>query len=277
MKIQYLGTAACEGIPAIFCDCDVCTKSRSLGGRNLRTRSQALIDDTLLVDFPPDTYMHALQYGISLTSIHACLITHNHTDHLYAPEVENRKPGFCHTDEDALTFYGTAPACRDIEHILCEAQMESHERIRVQEIEAFVPFTVQDYTVTPLEANHDPRTQPVIFIIEKEKECLLYANDTGYFPESTWSYLEKNRPLFSLISLDCTEAMTGLRSGHMSLEAVRDVRQRLLEQGNASANTTFVLNHFSHNGRITHDDLVPLAQAEGFVVAYDGMVWKTGI
>lgn len=186
--------------------------------------------------FPSDTYMHSLQYGISLTSIHACLITHNHSDHLYAPEVENRKIGFCHTEEDALTFYGTAPACRDIEHILCEARMESHERIRVQEIEAFVPFTVQDYTVTPLEANHDPRTQPVIFIIEKEKECLLYANDTGYFPESTWSYLEKNRPLFSLISLDCTEAMTGLRSGHMSLEAVRDVRRRLLEQGNASEN-----------------------------------------
>lgn len=74
--------------------------------------------------------------------------------------------------------------------------MESHERIRVQEIEAFVPFTVQDYTVTPLEANHDPRTQPVIFIIEKEKECLLYANDTGYFPEAPGLILRKTDRCF---------------------------------------------------------------------------------
>lgn len=60
MKIQYLGTAAAEGIPAIFCECDTCKKARSLGGRNIRTRSQAIIDENVLIDFPADTYMHFL-------------------------------------------------------------------------------------------------------------------------------------------------------------------------------------------------------------------------
>lgn len=56
MKITYLGTAAAEGIPALFCSCDVCKKSMELGGRNIPTRSQAIIDDTLPIDFPCDTY-----------------------------------------------------------------------------------------------------------------------------------------------------------------------------------------------------------------------------
>ena len=69
MKIQYLGTAAAEGIPAIFCECENCRKSRMAGGRNIRTRSQALIDDRLLIDFPADTYMHFLQYNVPLAKI----------------------------------------------------------------------------------------------------------------------------------------------------------------------------------------------------------------
>lgn len=55
MKIQFLGTAAYEGIPAMFCQCEQCNTARKRGGKNLRTRSQALIDGKLLIDFPADT------------------------------------------------------------------------------------------------------------------------------------------------------------------------------------------------------------------------------
>lgn len=58
MKIKYLGTAAYEGIPSLFCRCETCEKSRREGGRNLRSRSQALVDDELLLDFPADTVWH---------------------------------------------------------------------------------------------------------------------------------------------------------------------------------------------------------------------------
>ena len=43
MNIQYLGTAAAEGWPAPFCACPVCSYARAARGRNLRTRTQALI------------------------------------------------------------------------------------------------------------------------------------------------------------------------------------------------------------------------------------------
>ena len=83
MKIQYLGTAAAEGYPALFCQCDSCERARELGGKDIRTRCQALVDDKILIDFPADTYMHALLHGFCLDKIETCLITHNHSDHLY--------------------------------------------------------------------------------------------------------------------------------------------------------------------------------------------------
>ena len=58
MKIKYLGTAAAEGVPAIFCRCEVCRKSKAAGGRNIRTRSQSIIDDRLLLDFCPAPALH---------------------------------------------------------------------------------------------------------------------------------------------------------------------------------------------------------------------------
>ena len=64
MKITFLGTAAAEGFPALFCNCEYCREARRLGGKNIRTRSQCLINENMLVDFPPDTYLHMLQNGI---------------------------------------------------------------------------------------------------------------------------------------------------------------------------------------------------------------------
>ena len=47
MKIHYLGTAAAEGWPAVFCQCDACKAGKEMGGKNIRTRSSVLIDDEL--------------------------------------------------------------------------------------------------------------------------------------------------------------------------------------------------------------------------------------
>ena len=83
MKLKYLGTAAAEAVPAPFCRCRVCERAREKGGRNVRTRSQALLDGRLLIDFPADTYLHALREGLRLYDISSCIITHCHSDHLY--------------------------------------------------------------------------------------------------------------------------------------------------------------------------------------------------
>ena len=44
MEIKYLGTAAAEGVPAMFCNCSFCNAVRSAGRGEVRTRTQVLID-----------------------------------------------------------------------------------------------------------------------------------------------------------------------------------------------------------------------------------------
>ena len=51
MKIQILGTAAYERVPALFCGCTTCVYARTHGGKNIRTQAQTLINEDLLVDF----------------------------------------------------------------------------------------------------------------------------------------------------------------------------------------------------------------------------------
>ena len=69
MKFQFLGTAAAEGMPAVFCRCETCEKARALKGKNIRSRAQALINDDLLLDFSSDTYWHAVQNGLYLDKV----------------------------------------------------------------------------------------------------------------------------------------------------------------------------------------------------------------
>ena len=83
MKIKYLGTAAYEGVPALFCNCRVCKSAKKLGGRNIRSRSRALISEELLMDFNADTVWHYHKYGFDWEKICGVLITHAHCDHLY--------------------------------------------------------------------------------------------------------------------------------------------------------------------------------------------------
>ena len=96
MRLKYLGTAAAEGFPAIFCNCKYCNEARVLGGKNIRTRSQSLINSDLLIDLPADTYHHILENGIRADEIKYLLITHGHADHLYARELGRRRRPFAH-------------------------------------------------------------------------------------------------------------------------------------------------------------------------------------
>ena len=116
MKFQYLGTAAAEGIPAIFCQCENCEKCRKAGGRNIRTRSQAIINDDLLIDFNADSYMHFLNNNTDTSKIKYCLITHTHSDHFYPDDFNMRISGFAHLkDNFPLTLYGSEIAGKVIE------------------------------------------------------------------------------------------------------------------------------------------------------------------
>lgn len=188
MEFRYLGTAAAEGFPALFCDCDSCRRARAAGGRNLRGRSQAIIDDRLLLDFPADTGARMLDGRLNLPAIRHCLITHFHEDHLYPAELGMRGRGFAYpADDTPLVLYGTTrslePAAND-PHLTAVLE---NGRVQLREIRPFEPFAVDRYTVTALPANHCPGA--TFYHISDGRVAVLYAHDTGYFYDEVWDWL----------------------------------------------------------------------------------------
>lgn len=271
MKLQFLGTAAAEGFPSPFCACEKCRRARLLGGRNLRTRSQALIDGQLLIDLNADTLAHTQRYGIDLSRVNHCLITHAHGDHWAPDDLVYLKEPYSHVPEDWGGF--TVHGSRDLRPMLEQVAAWQVQGVCHNEILPFVPFSVGKYTVTALKAHHGTEN-PFVYAISDGKKTMLYGHDTDIFQEETWAYLKKSGLRFDLVSLDCTEgAMEELHyHGHGCLG--RDLRFRTLlkEAGVANDQTVFVLNHFSHNGlHACYDDFAPIAAKEGFLTSYDGL------
>jgi phosphoribosyl 1,2-cyclic phosphate phosphodiesterase len=79
MKFKYLGTAAAEGFPAMFCDCEYCMEARKRKGKNIRTRSQSIINEDLLIDLPADTYIHAINNDLEMFKVGGHNIAINHS------------------------------------------------------------------------------------------------------------------------------------------------------------------------------------------------------
>lgn len=272
MKITYYGTASAEGYPSAFCTCKNCTEARARGGKNLRTRSQAMVDDVILIDWNEDTLAHTLYGGLDILHLHTLLITHAHSGHLYEKDFGNRRKGFSllsQQDTDDLVIYGSKKSLNSLSAYI---QQLGPQRTAVCPVSEFEPFYAEGYRITPLPANHDyERCASVFYSIEKDGKALLYAHDTGCFNESVWQYLAQNG-VFQLVSLDCTDMSdTRPRNGHMSLLTCSEVRRRMLDIGAADAQTRFVLNHFSHNATPLYEEALAMAQENGFELSFDGM------
>ncbi len=272
MKIQYLGTAAAEGIPGVFCRCETCRRAFAAGGKNIRTRSQALIDGKLLIDLPPDTYYHALRFHLELGAVESLIVTHSHQDHFYPLELILRGYPYAHKQEGRLTVYGNSNVKRLYEIALAEENDTPNlpEAVTFRKITELQPFeTREGYRITPLPAVHKENERCFVYLIEKDGKRIFYGNDSGFYHEKVWEYL-KGTPL-DLISLDCTAVRKSGGGGHMGIQENVAAYARFREIGCVHENTRVVVNHFSHNGGALHEELEELVKPYGFLVSYDGL------
>ena len=264
MKLKYLGTAAAEGFPALFCNCEYCNEARALGGKNVRTRSQSMINGDMFIDFPPDTYHHILQNNIRGDEIKYLLITHAHPDHFYIRDFYNRGGAYARNmTVPVLKVFCPSTVYKAFENI--------PRNVEITELRAFETVEIGEYRVTPLPARHASGTDAFIYMIKSDK-TILYAHDTGYFYEEVFAYIEKNNIVFDMISLDCTNVDIPIsdEGAHMGFANIERVLSRLCAIGAINDSTIKYVNHFSHNGRPIHHIMEERAAEYGCLVSYDG-------
>lgn len=271
MKLTFLGTAAAEGWPALYCSCEGCKNSRITKGKNIRTRSQSLVNDDLLIDFPPDTYLHVLNYGLDLDKVTDIIVTHAHEDHFYVEDLANRQEGYCpvraphilnvHGNDSVKAMYDE---CAKIPY-----NESLPSVVSINEMTEYKPHRIGKYTVYPLLADHNTREKCFIYLIVDEVgKTLLYAHDTGYFKDEVWEFLKSFK--LDLVSLDCNHGKEEASRNHMGMDCCGRVKERLVKDGYAKDSTAFVVNHFSHNCRyIDHAEIEAAAKKYGFLVSYD--------
>lgn len=277
MKIRFLGTAAAEGVPALFCKCETCKKARALGGKNIRSRTQAIIDGTVIIDWPADAFMHMIQNNIDYADIRTLIITHIHEDHFYPKDLANRRKWFGVLDGcDQLTVYGSEDLydqfMLDVEKYQRNFPKELPNTVNLKTVPPYETFEADGYKITPMRAYHGT-ANPYIYAVEKDGKSLLYAHDTDIFFDEVFDFIKERGMKFGLVSLDCTMGTRTFKyHGHMSFERNKTVRDRLVEIGAADEKTVFVVNHFSHNGyNVNYDDMTAAVKDDGFIVSYDGM------
>ena len=104
MRLTILGCGASMGVPAIGCQCAICTSDDP---RNRRTRTAALLSAggvEILIDAGPDLRQQALRAGIS--RLDAVLLTHAHQDHVGG--IDDLRP-INMAMGTSLPMYGTPP------------------------------------------------------------------------------------------------------------------------------------------------------------------------
>jgi phosphoribosyl 1,2-cyclic phosphate phosphodiesterase len=174
-------------------------------------------------------------------------------------------------NEHPFVICGVKAALDAVRKGIYTEELGKDGRLILKEIQPFEPFEIEGYRVTALKADHGT-PNPVFYIIEKDGQALLYAHDTGYFPEETMAYLASIDTKFDFISYDCTNVLLEWSNrGHMGLTGNAVMRERLQEIGKIKDETIHVVNHFSHNGLAGYDQLMPKALAKGFQTAFDGM------
>lgn len=265
MTVRLLGTGGADGIPNPYCDCAVCSRARVERGREIRTRSAALVDDTIKVDLCPETSWQLLRDGLTALDWSALVFTHSDPDHFALDELQYCLFPFVSRDMAPFPIYANDTICCHIEAKYPAWPFELHRTV------SFEPVTIGEYRLVPVRANHTPSEDAHNLVFQRDGKTFLYATDTGWWHESTWEFLREFR--LDLLVIECSEGLTGTDYyGHLSVKELIEVVDRLRGQGTLDEESRVVTTHHAHTGGATYEKLVEVLEPLGIAVGYDGLV-----
>ncbi len=281
MKLTFLGTSAANAFPEAFCRCDHCKAARQEGGKSLRKRSSALINDDLLIDLGPDIMASSQIHRIDLNGVRYCVQTHPHADHLDLSHLLSRSPGYGVIGAPRLHFYGSKLALekanetftRDLSGMdLLDPAFEADLNLNAHAIEPFQPTEIGPYRVIGFPANHAQGYGALLYAIQEQGRTVFYGTDTASLLDETWAAFHRFELTFDLVVLDHTYGPAEPESDHLNAQNLANHVRRMRKEGLLAKTGRAFATHIAHEGNPPHTELAEYASRHGYEIAYDGLV-----
>ncbi len=285
----FLGTGASQFFPCPYCKCPVCEDARAKGGKAIKTRTDFLIDEKSIIDFGPDVNYQFIQNGLRMDTLKNIFLTHSHDDHIDTTElgvIRNRK----HKLEAPVhvKFWGTEKALNVVKDVAAASVGDKdggffYKHIELCPVKEFETFETDGLKVTSLLSSHRGSGKDewgLNYIIEKNGKTLLYATDTGWYPDETWEFLKMSDFKFDYVVMENTYAEDKLNiikpyaGGHLNTANFFMMLDKLVECGCMEKDTPVFATHLSDAGQQLYEEYV--AEVENnpeynITVAWDGM------
>lgn len=255
LKITVLGSGTSHGVPAIGCDCPVCT-STNLKNRRRRACMLVECDSThVLIDTPPDLRDAALTFNVRC--VDAVLYTHEHADHIFG--CDDLRPFNYLSGGKNIPAYGHPRTVERLRRVFDYFVNPVQQGGGVPQVEFLVldgPITIGSILAEPLTIFHGK-----LDVYGYRIGNFAYLNDTNHIPEETFSRLEGLDVLF----LDALRHRP--HETHFTVAEAVKTAQRI-----GAKQTYFV--HIAHD--LDHDE-TNATLPHGMELAYDGLIVEVPI
>lgn len=160
MKIKFLGTSAGWPLPRLGCHCEICS---SKDPKDTRTRTQLLVNESILIDAGPNTYDHLRK--VDPKKIKAILVSHEHPDHIM---------GFwdlshIYNGHKPIDIYVTLPVASAVRRYI------EGPNLKIHIVKPNNPFTIDHVKVEYFPVIHGKT--PAFGIKLKENKIFIYITD----------------------------------------------------------------------------------------------------
>jgi len=253
VKITVLGSGTSHGVPAIGCDCAVCT---SPDPRDRRMRPSIYIESDrarILVDTSTDLRMQALAYGVR--RVDAIVFTHSHADHVMGLDDVRR---YNQMQGAAIPCYAdaaTIDALRQMFSYVFNPPTQIGGGLPQLVLHPITgPWSIEDVRLVPVPLWHGK-----LPVLGFRIGAFAYLTDCNRIPDESWALLTADGGIKTIV-LDALRHRS--HSTHFSVSEAVDVVSRLgVERA--------YLTHISHDlGHAATNAQLP----SGVELAYDGLV-----
>ena len=274
MKITILGSGGGEALPALWCNCPTCRAARKKGGKDVRSLSQTLVGDDLLLDMAWTAWHHVASGKLPLYNIKTLLVTHKHSDHFSPGLFDQRGCSYAHDYTPEIEVCGSADAKRVYDLMDAEYKFEPEikEGIKFRVVRPLEKFRSGKYEITALPARHAPNEQALNYIVDDGEKRFLYILDSGYPTDEYIAFLTTQKPV-DLVIADVT---MGFMEGHpydyhMTIAENAKLKKVLTKNGFFKPTAKWVCTHFTHNSCRSYAECEKECAKDDMIAAYDGM------